>query len=61
MILLILDFERNLSFLIHTGRPRTWYQVLPVVFFSMIIPDTNFCQKNLENLLTSKKGDLVPC
>jgi len=29
-------------------------------FFSMVVPENNFTQKNLENFLTSKKGDLVP-
>ena len=43
----------------HTGRPRIWYQVLPVFFFFFFrwqyrVP--NAAKKKLENFLPSKKG-----
>jgi hypothetical protein len=55
MILLILDFERNLTFL-NTYR-RTPYLVpgTTCVFFSMVEPDTNCSQKKLGKFSDLKK------
>ncbi len=44
---------------LNTGRPRIWYQVLPVFFlffFQWQYRVPNAAKKNLENFLASKKG-----
>jgi hypothetical protein len=49
-------------FFYFTGRPRIWYQVLPV-FFLFFFDDSTWYQmqpKKFEKFFGPQKGDLVP-